>query len=215
MRIGVLGTGDVGQRLANGFLAKGHEVMMGSRDPKKEDVQSWVKQGGARASAGTPAETARFAEVFVVATAWSGTENALELAGPGNLRGKLVIDVTNPLQHTSEDAPPTLAVGHTDSAAEVIQRLLPGANVVKAWNIVGNPLMVDPELPGGPPTMFICGDDADAKGRVTAILKDFGWEVEDIGPLSGARYLEPMAMVWVLRGVESGDWSHAFKLLRE
>lgn len=213
MRIGVLGTGDVGQRLANGFLAKGHEVKMGTRDPRKEEVRSWVKQGGARASAGTPEECAKFAEVFVVATAWSGTENALRLAGAANLEGKLVLDVTNPLQHEG-DGPPTLAVGHTDSGAEIIQRALPGAHVVKAWNIVGNPFMVDPDLPGGPPTMFVCGDEDSAKARAVRILHDFGWEVEDIGPLRGARYLEPMAMVWVMRGFVSGEWSHAFKLLR-
>src|SRR5579871_2522452 len=119
MKVGVLGTGDVGQTLAGGFLSRGHEVKMGSRDAKGEAVTGWAKKAGARASAGTFADAASFGEVVVVATVWSGTENAIKLAGPKNLAGKVVLDVTNPLI-MEEGKPPRLALGHTDSGGEQV-----------------------------------------------------------------------------------------------
>jgi predicted dinucleotide-binding enzyme len=136
------------------------------------------------------------------------------MAGPENLAGKVVIDVTNPLSF-QEGAPPELAVGHTDSGGEQVARWLPGARVVKAFNIVGNPYMVDPDLPGGPPDMFIAGDDAEAKATVSEILESFGWPAAlDLGGMDGARYLEPLAMVWIRYGFLAGSWDHAFRLLR-
>jgi 8-hydroxy-5-deazaflavin:NADPH oxidoreductase len=183
---------------------------MGSRTP--ENLKDWAAESGSKASAGSVADAASFGDVVVLATAWSGAENALRLAGPANLRGKTVIDVTNPLK-VEEGKPPGLAVGLTDSAGETVARWLPGANVVKAFNIVGNSYMVDPDFPGGPPDMFICGDDAGAKKTVADICKAFGWNVTDIGGIEGARLLEPLCLLWVRYGVATGAWAHAFKVL--
>lgn len=212
MKIGILGTGDVGKRLGAGFISIGHEVMLGSRDPDGEKVKSWIAANGKHASGGTFAEAAQFGEAVALATLWSGTENALKLAGPENLKGKLVIDATNPLVF-HENAPPGLALGHTDSGGEQVQRWLPGANVVKSFNIVGNAHFIHPQFEGGPPDMFICGNDADAKKTVTGFLKQFGWSVIDIGGIEGCRLLEPMCILWVICGIRSGSWDHAFKLL--
>ena len=214
VKVGVLGSGDVGKALGSGFAALGHEVKMGSRDPKSEKVTAWVAKIGARASSGTFAEAARFAEVAVLATLWSGTENALKLAGPDNLADKVVIDATNPLTFPP-NAPPALALGHTDSGGEQVQRWLPRGRVVKAFNIAGNAHMFRPQFPGGPPDMFICGNDGEAKKTVTEILKAFGWPAIDIGGIEGARLLEPMCILWVLYGIRTASWNHAFKLLRK
>ncbi len=209
----MVGSGNVGQALGTGFCAEGHEVRLGSRDASNEKVRAWVAANGARASAGTFAETAEFAEVAVVATLWDGTENALRLAGPQRLAGKVVIDAVNPLVFTP-DAPPDLAIGHTDSAGEQVQRWLPQARVVKAFNIVGYAHMVHPQFPGGPPDMFICGNDPEAKRVVTGLLAAFGWPAIDIGGIEGARVLEPLCLLWVGYAMRHGSANHAFKLLR-
>ena len=185
---------------------------MGSREPKGKSVVDWVAKTKDRASAGTFAEVATWAEIAVLATLWAGTENAIRLAGP-NLGGKLVIDVTNPLNFPP-NAPPGLAIGFSDSGGEQVQRWLPQAKVVKAFNIIGNAYMVNPKFPGGPPDMFICGNDDGSKRQVTEICSAFGWPTTDIGGIEGARLLEPLAMLWVTYGVRSRSWSHAFKLLR-
>lgn len=213
-KIGVLGTGDVGRVLGKGFVSRGHEVKLGSREAKNEKSEAWVKENGARASAGTFADAARFGEILVLATAWPGTKNAIDMAGPDSFAGKLVIDATNPLD-TSHGFPPRLALGHTDSGGEQVQRWLPKAHVVKCFNIVGNPYMVDPKLPGGPPDMWIAGNDEAAKKTVGEILHDFGWPPPiDTGGIEGARLLEPMCILWVAYGVRTKTWGHAFKLLR-
>src|SRR4029077_14809356 len=137
-----------------------HPVKLGSRDPQKLD--EWVKSAGAHASSGTFADTARFGDLLIVATLGTGTEHALQLAGPENFKGKVVIDATNPLDF-SGGMPPKLFVGHTESLGERVQRWLPGARVVKAFNTVGNAFMVNPKFPGGQPDMFIGGNDEDAK----------------------------------------------------
>ncbi len=214
MKVGVLGTGDVGKVLGAGLAALGHQVKIGSRDPKSEKVTSWVAKTGANASAGTFAEAAAFGDLIVLATLWSGTENALKLAGADKLKGKVVIDATNPLKVEGK-GPPQLALGHTDSGGEQVQRWLPGARVVKAFNTVGNAHMVKPDFPGGPPDMFICGNDADAKKTVSDICKAWGWGVIDVGGIEGARLLEPMCILWVQHGIRSGSWNHAFKLLHK
>jgi 8-hydroxy-5-deazaflavin:NADPH oxidoreductase len=212
MKIGVLGSGPVGQVLASGFISLGHEVKLGTRDPKSEKVKEWVKKNGNKASAGSFEETAKFAELAVLSTLWTGTENALKLAVPDNLSGKIVIDTTNPLLF-EQNAPPRLALGHTDSGGEQVQRWLPGSKVVKAFNMVGNAHMVHPQFPGGPPDMFIAGNDADAKAKVTEILKAFGWNVTDIGEMEGARELEPLCILWVKYAMIYGGWNHAIKML--
>ena len=151
-----------------------------------------------KALSGTFAEAASFGEMIVIATSWDGTSNAIKMADPKNFAGKVVIDVTNPLDF-SKGMPPRLAVGHTDSADEIVQRLLSESKVVKAFNIVGNPHMVHPNFPqGGPPTMFICGNDENAKKTITdSILTPFGWQTIDIGGIEESRLLEPLALLWI------------------
>ena len=198
MKVAVLGTGDVGTSLATGFTKHGHQVKMGHRDPK----QSY-------------ADAAKFGEIAVLATPWAGTENAIKLTDPKNLAGKVVIDVTNPLKFEESQAP-QLALGFDDSGGEQVQRWLPKSRVVKAFNIVGHTLMVDPKLAGGPPDMYIAGNDGAAKKSVTQICNEFGWPVVlDIGGIEGARYLEPLAMLWVIVGFKLDRWEQAWKLLHK
>lgn len=210
VRIGVLGSGDVGRALTSGFAKLGHDVKIGSRHPEK--LRDWVTEAGSHVTAGTFAEAARYGDILVLATLGMATADAIRLAGIDAFDGKVVIDTTNPLDFST--GKPQLAIGHTDSLGEVIQRLLPKANVVKAFNTVGNALMVHPNLPGGPPDMFLCGNDEDAKKIVTQICEHFGWGVVDLGGIEASRYLEPMCMAWVAYGIRSGTWMHAFKLLR-
>jgi hypothetical protein len=151
----------------------------------------------------------------VVATSWNGTLEAIRMCDPKDLVDKTVIDVTNPLDFSAEGLP-KLAVGYTDSAGEIIQRLLPEANVVKAFNTVGNHHMVHPEFPNGPPTMFICGNNDNAKKTViNEFLTKFGWESIDIGGIEGSRLLEPMAMLWISHYFQTNNGNHAFKLLHK
>ena len=197
MKVAILGKGDVGKTLGAGFTKHGHDVRFGRRDPKE-----------------SYADAAKFGEIAVLATPWSGTENAIKLIDPHNLAGKVVIDLTNPLKFEESQAP-QLAVGFTDSGGEQVQRWLPKSKVVKAFNIVGASLMVDPKLPGGPPEMYIAGNDAGAKKTVEKILKDFGWSVVDIGGIEGARLLEPLAMLWVTVGFKLNRWEQAWTLLHK
>jgi hypothetical protein len=212
MKVGILGSGDVGKSFARAFGALKHEVKIGSRTPEK--LNEFVAQAGDRVTASTFEETARFGDIVVIATLGVGTEDAIRIADPGNFRGKVVIDATNPLDF-SPGGPPKLAIGHHDSLGERVQRWLPLARVVKAFNTVGNPLFYKPQLPGGPPDMFICGNDADAKKLVSQICREFGWGVIDVGGIESSRYLEPMCMTWVLHGILSGSWTHAFKMLHQ
>lgn len=213
MKVGVLGSGEVGQALGRGFASRNHEVLLGTRSPRSEKVQAWVAEGEGR-SGGTFAEAAAFGELIVLATLGLAAEEALELAGPEELAGKVVIDATNPLEYL-DDGSVRLAFGFDDSLGERVQRKLPEAKVVKAFNTVGNPYMIDPELPGGPPTMLICGNDAAAKETVSLLCEEFGWEPADLGPIERSRALEEVAMAWVYYGVVSGSWDHAFKMLHK
>jgi hypothetical protein len=214
MKVGILGTGDVGRALGTAFLQLGHEVKMGAREASNEKSTKWAGEMGTKASHGTFAEAATFGELIVLATLGVANESAIRMAGPERFKTKIVIDATNPLDF-SRGMPPSLTVGHTDSAGEQVQRLLPGAHVVKAFNTVGHAHMFRPQFPGGPPDMFICGNNAGAKRRVTELLKDFGWSTIDIGGIESSRYLEPMCMVWVFHGALTGTWNHAFKMLHK
>lgn len=198
-KVGILGTGEVGKALGRGFASRGCEVKIGGREKKSEHT--------------TFDEAAKFGDIALLCTRWDGTENAIKLADPKNLAGKIVIDVTNPLKHVNGQ-PVGLERGHNDSGGEQVQRWLPQSKVVKAFNIVGNALMVDPKLPGGPPTMLIGGNDAGAKKEVTEILTDFGWETIDLGGIEASRELEPMCWAWVRIAMATGKWMHAFKVLK-
>ncbi len=217
MRVGIVGSGNVGQALGCGFAARGHNVMLGSRTPRSAKIMAWIeetKETDGETTAGTFRAATQFGEVVVIATLWAGTENAIELAGPDNFSGKLVIDVTNPMDF-SLGMPPFLTHGNSDSGAEQIQRWLPRARIVKAFNFVNSADMVDPEYRGGVPDMFVCGNDKKARNRVADICRDFGWErVTDIGDLKGARHLEALANFWVhLAHVRGSGVRQAFSLL--
>jgi predicted dinucleotide-binding enzyme len=211
IRVGILGSGDVGKSFARAFGSLGHEVKIGSRSPEK--LSEFVAGQGDRVSSGTFDEAASFGDLIVLATHGVATEEAITLAGKQNFDRKVVIDATNPLDFSS--GAPRLSVGHTDSLGEQIQRSLPNARVVKAFNTVGNGLFFKPQLPGGPPDMFIGGNDADAKKIVSQICEAFGWGVIDLGGIDVSRHLEPMCMVWVLHGMKIGSWMHAFKMLHQ
>jgi predicted dinucleotide-binding enzyme len=214
MNVGILGTGDVGRALGKGFITLGHSVKMGARDARNEKALAWAREMGAKASAGTFADASSFGEIVVLATLGVANESAITMAGRETFQGKVLIDTTNPLDF-SGGTPPKLAVSGNDSGGERVQRLLPAASVVKAFNTVGNAFMFRPDFPGGPPDMFICGNDEDAKKKVAAFVKDFGWGVVDVGGIECSRYLEAMCMVWVLAAMRAGNWNQAFKLLRK
>ncbi|MBI5068610.1 MAG: NADPH-dependent F420 reductase [Deltaproteobacteria bacterium] len=212
-KIGILGTGDVGRTLGAGLCALGHEVKIGSREPASEKLREWKARAGPLASTGTFAEAAASGDLLVLATLWTGTENALRLAGAGALAGKPLIDTTNPLDFSS--GAPRLSLGHTDSAGEQVQRWAPQARVVKAFNTVGNAHMVKPQFPGGPPDMFLCGNDEPAKAAVSALCGELGWPTVDLGGIEMSRYLEPLAMVWIVHYFRTKSGNHALKLLRK
>ena len=211
IKVGVLGSGAVGKVLAGGFALVGHEVTIGSRDPGK--LAEWAAKAGNAVHAGTFEEAAQFGDIIVLATLGTAVESVLELAGKANFDGKVVIDATNPLDFSTGS--PRLFVGHDDSLGEQVQRWLPKAKVVKAFNTVGNAFMINPQFPGGPPTMFIAGNDAGAKKLVAQVCEVFGWEVSDLGGIESSRYLEPMCIVWVIHGIVTKSWNHAFKILRK
>jgi predicted dinucleotide-binding enzyme len=210
-RVGVLGSGEVGRRLAEGFAGRGHDVMVGSRHPSDE-LRAWAQ--GAGVSTGSFGETADHGELIVLAVLGTAAVEALEQAGPERFAGKVVIDATNPLD-MSRGFPPRLARGEGDaSGGEQVQAAVPHARVVKAFNTIGNPYFVDPRFSEGGPTMFICGDDDAAKQTVADVVADFGWpEAIDVGPIGASAELESLCILWVRLGVKRGAWDHAFKLL--
>ncbi len=199
MKIGIMGSTDVGRAMGCGFAELGHEVKIGARNPNQEKLKSWLV-GHQRTSAGSFAEAAAFGELVVLATGWDETEEAIKLAGSQNFSGKVVLDVTNPLDFAGGKRPEP-ATGQADSGGERIQRWLPGTKVVKAFNMIGNTHMFRPNFEDGQPDMFICGNDQAAKKEVTAMLADFGWPVVDLGPIDASRYLEPLAMGWITHGL--------------
>lgn len=208
MTIAVLGTGVVGKTLAAGYLAHGHDVVVGTRDPERDDLVAWATETGVALR--TFADAAAAGDLVVFATAGGATAEVA--AGVrDHVAGKTVIDAANPLGHG--DAGPFLTITGDDSLGESVQRTLPDARVVKAYNTVGANLMVDPQVAGGPPTMFIAGNDDAAKAEVTALLQQTGWDIADLGGIVAARWLEAMCMAWVSYGLATGTWDHAFKLL--
>jgi len=213
MKIGIIGSGQVGRVLAKAFKSEGYDVMLGTRNTSNEHVVQFNDE--AKIDVGTFDETAKFGDIIVLATKGTAAEEALHLAGKENLDRKIIIDTTNPIA----DSPPVNGVLHyttslENSMMERLQQVVPGAKFVKAFNIVGNALMYKPKLQGGKPTMFICGNDDGAKKTVTGILDKFGWETEDFGKAESARAIEPLAILWCIPGFLRNSWMHAFKLLR-
>lgn len=209
---GVLGSGDVGKTLAAGLAAKGIAATLGTGRADDPELTAWAS--GAGVTLGSFADAAKAGDMVFLAVrgASDALHGVLDAAGPGALDGKVVVDVTNPLVF-GDTMPPALEIGHTDSGGEHLQRRLPAAKVVKAFNTVGNALMVDPDLPGGPPDMLIAGNDDDAKAAVAAVLHAFGWPVIDVGGIERSRELESLCILWVAIGLRRGSWDHAFKVL--
>jgi len=187
--------------------------MIGSRDPSKAELREWLSGEGAGIQAGTFGETAAHGELLVLAVLGDAAEEVIADAGAGSFGGKVVIDAMNPLDF-SGGFPPKLSICGEDSLGERVQRTLPDAKVVKAFNTIGNPYFVNPSFAEGDPTMLIAGNDADAKRTVGDLLADFGWtDVVDIGGIEGSRELEAICIAWVKIGGTRGTFDHGFKLL--
>lgn len=214
MKVGILGSGIVGQVLGKAFLSEGHKVMLGTRDISKTEVVKW-KKGNPGGLLGSFEETAQFGEIIVLAISGLAVENVINLAGKIHFMDKVVIDATNPIAAVPPDNG-VLKYFTTleESLMERIQKILPEAKVVKAFNSVGNAFMYKPNFRGGTPTMFICGNDENAKKTVTDILTAFGWETEDMGKVEAARAIEPLCILWCIPGFIRHQWTHAFKLLK-
>ncbi|MCB1635821.1 MAG: NAD(P)-binding domain-containing protein [Xanthomonadales bacterium] len=209
MRIGILGSGNVARAFAAGFSAEGHQVMLGTRTPAQ--LQEWANGLDAAMQVGTPAQTAAFGELIVLAVAGVHAAAAIALAGPAHFAGKVVLDATNPLDK-SGDRPVLLGAPGT-SGGELIQQALPDARVVKAFNTVGYSHFYRPRFSGGPPDMFLCGNDPTARQVVAGLCQDFGWHPVDVGGMEVAHYLEATGMLWITLWRNTGEWDRAFKLL--
>lgn len=213
-KIGIIGSGDVGKALANGFIKHGYKVMVGTRTASKLD--DWKKGAGANDSVGSFDEAAAFGDIIVLATKGSIAKDSLKLVNEKNLEGKTVIDATNPIA----DLPPENGVikffTRLDrSFMEDLQASYPKVNFVKSFNSVGNAHFVNPDFGGQKPSMFICGNNEKAKKEVTEINTLFGWETEDMGMVEAARAIEPLCMLWCIPGFRENRWNHAFKLLKK
>jgi len=214
MKIGILGSGTVGQVLAHGFIKHGYEVMLSTRSPEK--LSDWKQKAGKHARIGSFSETAAFGEMIVLAVMGTAAKDALDLAGAEKLKGKTIIDATNPIA----DRPPENGVlkfftSLDNSLMERLQAAFPDSHFVKAFNSVGNAVMVNPNFGGVKPTMFICGRNARAKEEVGKVVRQFGFEVEDMGGVEAARAIEPLCMLWCIPGLLRNEWTHAFKLLKQ
>lgn len=212
MKIGIIGSGEVARSLGDGLASIGHDVMIGTRDIKRKELKSWNKKSDKHKSLGSTTEAASYAEVAILATAWHATEDILSQIRP-ELAGKVVIDVTNPLNFNDDEAP-ELTVGHFMSGGEIIQQSLPDSHIVKALNIINHAHMIKPKYKQGTPTMFVCGNNQSAKAHTVEMLADFGWEdIVDIGGIEKSRILEPLCLLWIEYGVSRGTWEHAISIL--
>jgi len=212
-KIGILGSGVVATALGNGFAKYGYEVKLGTRDLSK--LSEWKQKAGENASIGSFNETAEFGNIIILAAKGTAAKDVLQLSGKENISGKTIIDAANPIA----DAPPENGVlkfftNLDSSLMEDLQNEFPDSNFVKAFNSVGSAVMVNPDFEGGKPTMFICGNNENAKKEVTEINNLFGWETEDMGTAEAARAIEPLCMLWCIPGFRENSWTHAFKLLK-
>ncbi len=211
-KVGIIGAGNVGPALAKGFLKNGFETTISSRsEEKRKNLENEIQ--GLKTD--TPENTAKNSDIIVFTVKGSHAKEALEELGVENLSGKLIIDTTNPI---SEDAPVNGVLVYfssiNKSLMEELQAKAPDAKFVKCFSCVGAAHMVNPAFESRP-TMFICGDDSDAKKEVTEILHTFGWEAEDMGNVEAARAIEPLAMLWCIPGFRENRWNHAFKMLKK
>jgi predicted dinucleotide-binding enzyme len=211
MKIGIIGSGGVARTLGNAYLQKGYEVKLGTRSPEK--LADWLAEAGEKASVGSFAEAAAFGDVVFLSVLGEAAIEALRLAGAENLRGKTLIDLTNPLDF-SGGVPPKFAGSVGNSLGEQIQNAVPEARVVKAFNAIGAHIMVDPIFGDDAATMFIAGNDAGAKEEATRLIKEFGWTVEDLGGIEQSFFLEAFASLWINYGFKNNHWTHAFKFLK-
>jgi predicted dinucleotide-binding enzyme len=207
-KVGIIGSGIVAQTLSKGFSKYGYDVMVGSRDVAK------LKASGITTKTGSMEEAAQFGQLLVLTVKGTAALSLVKKLSP-HLAGKAVIDTTNPIA----EAPPDNGVlkcftNMNESLMETLQQAAPEAHFVKAFSSVGSYLMVDPKLPGGKPSMFICGNDDGAKKQVRQVLDQFGWETEDMGKALAARAIEPLCMLWCIPGFLQNDWTHAFKVVR-
>jgi 8-hydroxy-5-deazaflavin:NADPH oxidoreductase len=216
MKVGVLGSGDVGKRLAGGFASRGHDVVLGTRKPDNPELAKWAKSIKGKVTIGSFADAARHGELDVLAVHGEAALAALEAAGKAHFDGKVLIDVTNPLAFTKEGGV-SLFVGTTDSLGERVQRAVPSAKVVKAFNTIGNGQMVDPHVKGQPRLeLLIAGNDAGAKQKVSEIAKSFGWSgTLDAGGIDGARSLEALVPLWVRMAQQLNTYSHVWVAARD
>ena len=212
MNIGILGSGIVGETLANGFIKYGNFVKRGSREPQK--LKEWISKAGSNASAGTFEESAQFGEIVILSVKGTAAEDVIKSCAK-NLQGKIVIDTTNPVANE----PPINGVlkfftNFEESLMEKLQKISPDSYFVKAFSSVGSHFMVNPDFQNIKPTMFICGNHDPSKLKVSEMLTQFGWESADMGKVEAARAIEPLSMLWCIPGFRSNEWNHAFKLLK-
>jgi len=210
-KVGIIGSGVVAQVLGSGFLSHGYEVMLGTRNASK--LEEWLASSGGRA--GSFSDAAAFGDILVLAVKGTVALNALQASGKDHLFGKVVIDAPNPI---AEVAPVNGVLQFftpvNESLTERLQAAFPDVKFVKAFNSIGNHFMVNPDFGGIKPTMFICGNDAEARTTVAGILDEFGWETEDMGMAEAARAIEPLCILWCIPGFTKNQWGHAFKLLK-
>lgn len=209
MKIGIIGSGNVGGVLGKRWARLGHQVVFSTRRPDSEDITQLVEQAGPNARAATAAETVAASDILLLATPWPATQEIV--TGLGSLDGKILIDATNPLL-------PRLAgleFANTTSGAEQVAGWAKGATVVKGFNTIGNNIMEKTEFSGGVPVLFYCGDDKTAKAQVHQLAVELGFDANDAGPLTQARLLEPFALLWIsLAMVQGYGREMAFQLLR-
>lgn len=212
-KIGIIGSGVVAKALGTGFIKHGYEVMLSSRDTSK--LNEWKTQQGDAAHTGSFEEAAVFGDIIVLSVAGRAAIEAIEMAGVQHMSGKTIIDTTNPIAPgPPEDGVLKFFTADNDSLMEQLQDRFPDLHFVKAFNSVGSALMVDPQFKEGKPTMFICGNNAQAKTEVKQILDQFGWEIQDMGKAIAARAIEALCIIWCIPGFLENSWGHAFKLLR-
>lgn len=215
MKIGILGTGMVGKNIGRKLAELGHEVMMGSRTSNNQSAIEWASQNGPKAAHGTFEDAAKFGGMLFLCVKGDAAKEAIEKAGIGNFKGKIVVDITNPLSF-QEGREPLLFVSNTSSLSEDVQKTIPDALVVKTLNMVSSSVMTDPKKAVGEASMFISGNDSEAKAKVKKVLQDFGWkDVLDLGDIKAARGMEMLLPIWLRLWGTLQDGDFAFKIARK